>query len=60
MDGVHEVGVPHARALLAFADAAVPFDPVALRPARAAVLAAEQSAEWRGPLGIDRYASLKS
>ena len=95
MDGVHEVGVPHARALLAFADAAVAFDADAIRPARAALLdavgeaalidaaaviagfngitriadamgiplepaKAEQSADWRGPLGIDRYATLKS
>jgi alkylhydroperoxidase family enzyme len=95
MDGVHEVGVPDAYALLAFADASVAFDPVLIRSARAAVLdavgeaalidaaaviagfngivriadamgiplepaKAEQSAEWREPLGIDRYATQKS
>ena len=95
MDGVHEVGVPHARSLLAFADSAVAFDLVSIRPARAAVLAAvgeaalidaaaviagfngivriadamgiplepakaEQTVAWRGPLGIDRYAAMKS
>jgi hypothetical protein len=95
MDGVQEVGVPHARALLAFADAAVAFDPVAIRGTRAAVIdtvgeaalvdaaaviagfngivriadamgiplepaKVELSAEWRGPLGINRYATLKS
>jgi len=92
MNGVHEVGVPHARELLAFADAAVAFDAAPARTAlldavgeaalidAAAVIAgfngivriadamgiplepakAEQSAEWRGTLGIDRYASEKS
>jgi len=95
MDGVHEVGVPHARALLAFADAAVAFDAEAIRLTRAAVLGAageaaltdaaaviagfngitriadamgiplepakaEQSADWCEPLGISRYATLKS
>jgi hypothetical protein len=95
LDGVVEVGVPHARALLAFADAAVAFDAAAIGAARAAVLVAvgeaalidaaaviagfngivriadamgiplepakaEQTVEWRGPLGIDRYAAQKS
>jgi hypothetical protein len=92
VDGVQEVGVPHARALLAFADAAVAFDAAAARAEllaaigeaalidAAAVIAgfngivriadamgiplepakAEQSADWRGPLGIDRYAAQKS
>ena len=95
IDSAREVGVPHARVLLAFADAAVAFDAVAIGAAREAVLdavgeaalidaaaviagfngivriadamgiplepaKAELSAEWRGPLGIDRYATLKS
>lgn len=39
MDGSGATGVPHAAILLAFADAALSFDPVRMQPARAAVAA---------------------
>ena len=40
MDGSAEVGVPHARELLAFADAALAFDAATMAWPRAAALAA--------------------
>ncbi len=38
MDGSGATGVPHAAILLAFADAALSFDPVRMDPARAAIV----------------------
>jgi len=40
MDGSAAVGVPHARELLAFADAALAFDPASMAAPRAAAWAA--------------------
>ena len=96
MDGNTDVGVPHARVLLAFADAAIAgADHTAIAAKRAAVIAAmgqaamidaaaviggfdgitriadatgiplepakaEESADWRASLGIDRFVAAKS